>query len=112
MSDYFKQPSENEMTEIKQELVDTDIDLSIPDASAASNLKPLNWQKGDIAMSPTHFYMIYNDPADGLTVKWTNRVTNESGARSDFSSREDAQDWIKNADLTENKGVDHVATTA
>lgn len=102
MSDYFKQPSENEMTEIKQELVDTDIDLSLPCDSAASNLKPLNWQKGDIAMSPTHFYMIYNDPADGLTVKWTNRVTNESGARSDFSSREDAQDWIKNADCAAN----------
>lgn len=59
------------------------------------DLKPMNWQLGDVAMSRTHFYMIYNDPSEGITVHWNNKFTNESNKRHNFTSRDDAKSWIK-----------------
>lgn len=59
------------------------------------DLKPMNWQSGDVAMSRTHFYMIYSDPNEGLTVHWNNRITNKSNKRHNFTSRDDAKSWIK-----------------
>lgn len=58
-------------------------------------LMPVDWQNGNVAMSKTHFYMIYNDPAKGTTVHWNNRITNESDKRHNFQSRDDAKSWIK-----------------
>ena len=59
------------------------------------DLKPINWQLGDVAMSRTHFYMIYNDPSEGITVHWNNKITNESDKRHNFPSRDNAKKWIK-----------------
>lgn len=60
-----------------------------------NDLKPIDWQNGDVAMSKTHFYMIYNDPKNGITVHWHNKVTNEADKRHNFKSADDAKTWIK-----------------
>lgn len=60
-----------------------------------SGLMPMAWQNGDVAISKTHFYMIYNDPKEGVTVHWNNKITNESDKRHNFESRDDARSWIK-----------------
>lgn len=60
-----------------------------------SGLMPMAWQNGDVAISKTHFYMIYNDPKEGVTVHWNNKITNESDKRHNFESRADAKNWIK-----------------
>lgn len=62
----------------------------------AAKLTPLNWQQGNVAMSPTHFYTVYMDKKEGLSVRWNNRITNESNQRHSFASRDDANDWILN----------------
>ena len=59
------------------------------------DLKPMNWQSGDVAISRTHFYMVYSDPSEGITVHWNNKITNESSKRHNFTSRADAKSWIK-----------------
>lgn len=62
----------------------------------AVKLTPLNWQQGNVAMSPTHFYTVYVDKKEGLSVRWVNRITNESNQRYGFESHDDANDWILN----------------
>lgn len=57
-------------------------------------LRPLNWQTGNVAISATHFYMIYNDAKEGTLVHWHNKVTGEVSDRA-FSSIELAREWIK-----------------
>lgn len=61
-----------------------------------NDLQPIDWQKGDIAISKIHFYMIYNDPNKGITVLWSNKITNKCNRRYSFKSRNDAKRWIKN----------------
>lgn len=63
---------------------------------AANDLKPLNWQRGNVAMSATHFYMTYNDIKEGVSVHWHNKVTGESDKRHGFEDHEDAHEWIIN----------------
>ena len=58
-------------------------------------LMPTDWQNGDVAMSKTHFYMIYNNPKDGITVRWYNKVTNEADKHHNFKSADDAKTWVK-----------------
>ena len=96
MSDYFRNYSEKDMEIIKKELSEVDIDLSVISDDKEIGLKPLNWHEGDIAISPSHFYTVYTDPKEGLTVHSTNRVTGSADKCSNFSSRADAHDWIKN----------------
>lgn len=59
-------------------------------------LTPLNWQTGNVAMSLTHFYTVYMDKKEGLSVRWANKITNESNKRHGFTSHDDANDWILN----------------
>lgn len=62
----------------------------------ADKLTPLNWQAGNVAMSLTHFYTVYMDKKEGLSVRWANKITNESNKRHGFTSHDDANDWILN----------------
>ncbi|WP_010197017.1 hypothetical protein [Psychrobacter sp. PAMC 21119] len=95
---YFKDYSEKDMEAIKQELSEADISLSPVKEKEVqdTDLKPLNWQEGDIAMSPTHFYMIYNDTEKGIAVRVSNKVINVSDTYHGFPDKEDAKNWIKN----------------
>lgn len=59
------------------------------------DLLPLDWDKGNIAMSSTYFYMTYNDKELGITVKFTDRITNETTTESGFDTMATAKDWVK-----------------
>lgn len=65
------------------------------DAIPQDDLRPLNWEQGNIAMSPTHFYMIFNDKKLGITVQLTNRFTNKTHSRDGFESIAAAKEWVK-----------------
>ena len=69
--------------------------LDIP-ALHGKDLLPLGWDKGNVAMSSTHFYMSYKDKVTGFTVKLTNRLTNETTTEHGFKTMTAAKDWIKN----------------
>lgn len=86
------------MEAIKQELIEADISLSPAKEkeSQDTDLKPLNWQEGDIAISPTHFYMIYSDSENGITVRTSNKVIDVSDTYYGFLDKEAAKNWIKN----------------
>lgn len=61
----------------------------------STGLDSLKWQVGNMAMSNTHFYMIYTDPKEGLTVSWHNKITGASDKRHGFKDKDDASDWIE-----------------
>lgn len=67
------------------------------------DLLPLDWETGNIAMSSTHFYMTYHDKVTGFTVKFTDRLTNDTTTESGFDSLIAAKGWIKDRHY----GVDH-----
>ena len=64
--------------------------------SAKTELKPLNWQQGNVAISPTYFYLIYNHLDHGVTVNCTHRVTYKTDAQDGFDTVEAAQAWVLN----------------
>ena len=110
---YFKNYSEKDMEAIKQELSEADIGLSPAKEKEIQDkgLKPLNWQEGDIAISPTHFYMIYSDSKNGITVRTSNKVIDVSNTYHGFSDKEDAKNWIKNTHcLLIQERLDHCAS--
>lgn len=110
---YFKNYSEKDMEAIKQELSEADISLSPAkeEESQDTDLKPLNWQQGDIAISPTHFYMIYSDSENGITVRTSNKVIDASNTYHGFEDKEAAKDWIKNDHRPRiQEQLDHCAT--
>lgn len=65
------------------------------DAIVQDDLRPLNWEQGNIAMSPTHFYMIFKDKERGITVQLTNRSTDKTHSRDGFKSIAAAKEWVK-----------------
>ena len=65
------------------------------DSMISNELQPAGWRNGDIAISQTHFYMIYTDAKEGISVHWHNKITGASDKRHNFENRKDAQDWIK-----------------
>ena len=65
------------------------------DSTVNNNLQPAGWELGNIAISKTHFYMIYTDAKEGISVHWHNKITGASDRRHNFETRRDAQSWIK-----------------
>lgn len=109
-STYFRNYSEADMEALKKELREADISLSPTKEIQNEGLRPLNWQQGDIAISPIHFYMIYNDLEKGLTVRTSNKVVNVSETYHGFSDKEAAKNWIKNTHYPLiQKRLDHCA---
>ena len=64
--------------------------------SAKTELKPLNWQQGNVAISPTYFYLIYNHLDHSITVNCTHRATYKTDAQDGFDTIEAAQAWVLN----------------
>jgi len=97
-------------TEENKDLMDI---VSADTLPTETGLQPLNWQDGNIAMSPSHFYMVYNDSKLGITVLFTNKVTNKSSSRDGFETMDSAKEWVKKSHnaVKENQDKDYFEGT-